>query len=103
VRFTGNWSSATTVDGGTGSATGNLHFSSLATANVRIFADLGQNPSLMKHKWARGMRVTLALNNITNSRQHVRDANGDTPISYQPAYLDPLGRTIRISIRKLFF
>jgi iron complex outermembrane recepter protein len=103
VRFTGSWSSATTVDGGTGSATGDLHFSSLATANLRIFADLGQNPSLMKHQWARGMRVTLALNNITNSRQHVRDANGDTPISYQPAYLDPLGRTIRISIRKLFF
>ncbi|MDH7637230.1 TonB-dependent receptor [Sphingomonas oryzagri] len=103
VRLTGDWQSATTVDGGTGSATGDLHFSSLATANLRLFADLGANPSLMKHKWARGMRVTLALNNITNSRQHVRDANGDTPLSYQPAYLDPMGRTIKVSIRKLFF
>jgi hypothetical protein len=103
VRLTGEWQSATTVDGGTGSAIGDLHFSALATANLRIFADLGQNPSLMKHKWARGMRVTLSINNITNSRQHVRDANGDTPLSYQPAYLDPMGRTIKISVRKLFF
>ncbi|WP_454884507.1 TonB-dependent receptor [Sphingomonas oryzagri] len=103
VRMTGQWQSATTVDGGASSPTGDLHFSSLATANLRLFADLGANPSLMKHRWARGMRVTLSLNNITNSRQHVRDANGDTPLSYQPAYLDPMGRTIKISIRKLFF
>jgi len=103
VRLTGEWQSATTVNGGTESATGNLHFSSLATANLRLFADLGQNPSLMKHRWARGMRVTLSINNITDSRQHVRDANGDTPLSYQPAYLDPMGRTIKLSIRKLFF
>jgi phosphoribosylformylglycinamidine (FGAM) synthase PurS component len=33
----------------------------------------------------------------------VRDAAGATPISYQPAFLDPLGRTVRISLRKLFF
>ncbi|PXA87512.1 TonB-dependent receptor, partial [Nostoc sp. 3335mG] len=103
VRMTGEWQSATNVDGGTGAATGNLHFSSLATANLRLFADLGANPSLLKHRWARGMRVTLSIDNITNSRQHVRDANGDTPLSYQPAYLDPMGRTIKLSVRKLFF
>jgi len=33
----------------------------------------------------------------------VRDANGVTPISYQPDYLDPTGRAVRLSIRKLFF
>jgi len=103
VRMTGEWESATTVDGGTGTATGNLHFSSLATANLRLFADLGQNLSLMKYKWARGMRVTLSITNITDSRQHVRDANGDTPITYQPAYLDPMGRAIKLSVRKLLF
>ncbi|WBO20877.1 porin family protein [Sphingomonas abietis] len=103
VRLTGEWQSGTTVDGGTDSATGNLHFSDFATVNLRLFADLGQNPALMKHAWARGMRVTLAVTNILDSRQHVRDANGETPISYQPAYLDPTGRSIKISIRKLFF
>jgi hypothetical protein len=103
VRLNGAWQSPTTVNGGVGSATGDLHFSSLATANFRLFADLGANPALLKHKWARGMRVTLSVNNIFDTRQHVHDANGDTPLSYQPAYLDPLGRTIKISIRKLFY
>lgn len=103
VRLTGQWQSPTTVTGGLGTTTGDLHFSGLATANLRLFADLGQQPSLVKHRWARGMRVTLSVTNLLDSRQHVRDANGLTPLSYQPAYLDPMGRTVKISLRKLFF
>ena len=103
VRLSGQWQSPTTVTGGTGTTTGDLHFSGLATANLRLFADLGQQPSLVKHRWARGMRVTLSVTNLLDSRQHVRDANGMTPLSYQPAYLDPMGRTIKVSLRKLFF
>jgi hypothetical protein len=33
----------------------------------------------------------------------VTDAAGLTPVSYLPAYLDPLGRSVRVSVRKLFF
>ena len=33
----------------------------------------------------------------------VHDQLGLTPISYQPAYLDPVGRKISFSFRKLFF
>ena len=51
----------------------------------------------------RGARVTLSVSNVFNSRQRVRDATGVTPISYQPDYLDSLGRTVRLSVRKLFF
>jgi hypothetical protein len=32
----------------------------------------------------------------------VRDANGATPLSYRPDYIDPQGRVIRLSFRKLF-
>ena len=32
----------------------------------------------------------------------VRDAAGNVPLNYQPDLLDPLGRTIMISFRKLF-
>ncbi len=103
ARLTGKWQSPTTVTGGVGTSTGDLHFSGLATLNFRLFADLGQQPALVKHRWARGMRVTLSVTNLFDTRQHVRNANGLTPLSYQPAYLDPLGRTVRISLRKLFF
>ena len=50
-----------------------------------------------------GMRFVVSVDNLFDSRQRVRDAAGNTPVSYQPDYLDPLGRTIRIGIRKLLF
>lgn len=99
-----NWQSGTYVNGGTTGNDDPLNFSPLTTLNLRLFADLSsQLKFVAKHPWARGMRVSLYANNLLDSRQRVRDANGNTPISYQPDYLDPLGRTVMISIRKLFY
>jgi outer membrane receptor protein involved in Fe transport len=103
IRADGNWKSATSVRGDGTGTTGDLHFSDLATLNLRLFADLAQMPKLIGKPWARGLRVSFGVNNLFNSRQRVRDDNGDTPLRYQPAYLDPLGRTVSISIRKLIF
>jgi len=102
-RLSANWQGATTVAGGVNGGEA-LRFSSLATVNLRLFANLGQDQALVQ-KWPflRGARLSLSVNNLFNSRQQVRDADGNTPVSYQPAYLDPLGRTVRISFRKLFF
>ena len=80
-----------------------LRFADLATVNLRLFADLGQQPIAREHPFLRGTRVTLSVTNLLNSRQRVTDATGSTPISYQPAYLDALGRSVQLSIRKLFF
>ena len=68
-----------------------------------MFANLQQIGSLAKHPWARGARITFAITNLTDNRERVRDASGATPLRYQPDLLDPFGRTIKISIRKLFF
>lgn len=107
ARLIGNWQSGTRVDGrpdGSGNTTGDLFFSDFATVNLRLFADLGQQRSLVrKYRWLRGTRVSLGINNILDSRLDVRDAAGQTPLSYQPNLLDPLGRSVTISIRKLFF
>jgi len=51
----------------------------------------------------RGTRLTFSVTNLFNERVRVTDALGETPVSYQPDYLDPLGRSVRISIRKSFF
>jgi outer membrane receptor protein involved in Fe transport len=100
ARLTGNWRSGTTVNTLTGD---NLHFSPLATLDLRLFANPGDIPELeVKHPWLRGTQVQLQLNNLFNSRPKVHDANGNVPLSYQPDLLDPLGRTIMISFRKLF-
>ena len=103
ARLSVDWESGTHVDGALG-GTSRLNFGSLATANLRLFANLGQMPSLVKnHPFLRGTRVSIGIDNIFNTRRDVTDATGSTPLRYQQGYLDPLGRTISISFRKLFF
>ncbi|KFG90419.1 TonB-dependent receptor-like protein precursor [Sphingobium herbicidovorans NBRC 16415] len=103
ARLNVDWESGTHVDGALGGAS-RLNFGSLATANLRLFANLGQMPLLVKqHPFLRGTRVSIGIDNIFNKRREVTDATGATPLRYQQGYLDPLGRTISISFRKLFF
>jgi hypothetical protein len=98
-----NWESGTHVDGALGGSS-RLDFGSLATANLRLFANFGQMPSLVKaHPFLRGARVSIGIDNIFNTRRDVTDATGATPVRYQQGYLDPLGRTVSVSFRKLFF
>lgn len=98
-RLSANWQSGTSVD--TQSTT--LKFGSLATVDLRLFANLGMMPKLVeKHDWLRGTQIFLGVNNVFDSKQDVRDATGTTPFSYVPDRLDPQGRTIRLTIRKLF-
>jgi hypothetical protein len=100
ARVNANWRSGTTVDTLSGD---NLRFSPLATFDLRLFANPGDMPELaVKHPWLRGTQVQLRVDNIFNSRPKVHDAGGAVPLSYQPDLLDPLGRTIMISFRKLF-
>ncbi|MGC5795965.1 TonB-dependent receptor [Sphingomonas sp. NFX23] len=104
ARISANYATGTRVNGGTIAAPETLNFGGLATANARLFADLGQRLEWVKaHPWLRGMRVSLSVDNVFNTRQRVTDATGAVPNTYQPDYLDPLGRTVRLSIRKLFF
>lgn len=106
ARLSANWQSGTFVRGGLGSGRTDedLRFSSLATVNLRLFAELSQQRALVrKYPWLRGTRVSLVVDNLFGNRLDVTNATGETPVGYQPAYLDPLGRSVRISIRKLFF
>jgi len=104
VRLTGNWQSATRVVDPVDPPAANLRFSDLATANLRVFANVGQLPGLVgKSAWLRGLRVSLSVDNIFSERQRVTDANGITPLAYRPGLIDPLGRTVTFSIRRQFF
>jgi outer membrane receptor protein involved in Fe transport len=80
--------------------TDTLHFSPLLAINLRAFADMHR---LLPHSaWAKGFRLSLDAVNLTDKRQTVRDSLGRTPLQYQPAYRDPLGRTIEVELRKVF-
>lgn len=104
ARLSANWRSGTSVRGGAGATTGDLSFSGLTTVNLRLFANFaGMRTLVQQRPWLRGSRLTVSVDNLFDQRQRVRDALGQTPLGYQAAYLDPVGRVVRIGFRKLFF
>ncbi|MEO6580590.1 MAG: TonB-dependent receptor plug domain-containing protein [Sphingomicrobium sp.] len=100
ARLSGDWRSGTRVEGGTN---GDLRFSPLTTLDLRVFANLGERFDLVaKHPWLIGSSVRLEVENLLNQRPKVRDAFGAVPLSYQSDLLEPTGRTVTLSFRKLF-
>ena len=100
ARLSGNWRSASEVAGGPG---GSLRFSPFARADLRLFANLGEQFGLVaKNPWLRGTQLRLDIENVFDGKPRVRDALGATPINYQPDLIDPVGRTVQITLRKLF-
>jgi hypothetical protein len=103
ARLSADWKQGT-FESVPGSPTGNLYFSDVTALNLRFFDNLGRQRAVVKRfPWLRGARVTLNITNLLDDRISVRDAAGATPLSYQPGYLDPTGRTISLSLRKLFY
>lgn len=102
VRATADWHAATRVNGVT--PADRLSYADRTTLGLRLFADLGgQRKLATAHPWVRGLRISLTVDNLFASQIKVRDASGATPANYRPDRLDPLGRTLRLTIRKLFF
>lgn len=99
LALDGQWQSGSTARSGTTV----LNFSGRSTVNLKLFADLGQLGFLSQHKpWLARTRLSLDINNLFDSRTRVSDASGATPLSYQSSFLDPLGQSIRVEIRKQF-
>lgn len=106
ARLSFNWQSGTKVlvDPSGPSSPDDLRFSDLTTVGLRIFADLGQRPGIaMKHPWLRGARISFGIDNIFDDKLDVTNRAGDTPINYQPDLIDPVGRRVELSFRKVFF
>ena len=84
---------------------GTLQFAPLTTADLRLYYDLGRTSEgrpVSRDSWRRNLRFSIDIDNITNSKQSVFDVAGQVPFGYEEDALDPLGRTVMFSIRKLF-
>jgi outer membrane receptor protein involved in Fe transport len=93
LRLSADWKRGTSVNDPS-SPLGDLTFSDIAKVDIRLFADLGARRDLVaKYPFFRGARLALALTNVFDQ---------GIPISYQPAYLDPVGRKISVSFREMF-
>lgn len=82
-----------------------LRFSDQTTINLNMFVDLGQQQSLVQRfGWLEGSRLNLGFQNIFDTRTEVTTLDGsDLPLNYQSDYLDPQGRTISLTFRKILF
>ena len=100
IRMGGIWRGgsrlATRVDG----APELLWFAPLMTVNMNAFLDAQR--VLPGRDWARQLRLSLNVVNLTGQRQRVRDSAGATPLQFQPAYRDPVGRQVEVEFRKVF-
>ena len=103
-RMVAKWRDGSSIDGGmSSSGPVDLTFEPLLTVDLRLFVDLGLQPIALRNEFVRGARVSLAVENLFDQHPRVRSADGTVPLNYQPALLDPQGRTLRLSFRKLFF
>jgi uncharacterized membrane protein YgcG len=100
ARVGTNWKSATDVRTFNGDR---LRFSPVGTFNLSLFANPGDIPEVsVKHPWLRGTQVRFEINNVFNTRPSVHSALGNPLLNFQPDLLDPIGRTVMITFRKLF-
>lgn len=99
VNVNGAWRGGSVIDAGP--TTGALRFDDQTTVNLSAFYEAPRDVKLgVMSKWVAGTRITLAADNLFYSRPVVKDARGATPQAYQPDYLDPLGRTVKLTLRK---
>lgn len=96
VNLDASYEGPARIDGGL--PVTNLHFSSKFILNGTVHTALGQR---IHKPWAKKLTVSVQVQNIFDTRRHVEDATGATPNRYQPALLDPLGRTVKLTLRKL--
>ncbi len=104
LRLSADWRSATSVDGGAIGQTGTLNFSDIGTLNLRLWDDFSSQPkTFIKYPFLRGVRMTLNVNNLFDQRIKVTSTAGPTPLIYQSAFLNPTGRVISLSLRKILY
>lgn len=105
VRTSLNWRSGSRVSGGSNqmnAAPSQLEFRYKPIVNMDLFLNpedriIGNMPS-----WIKGTQIVLSIANAANARPSVKDGAGRTPLRFQPAYLDPIGRSLELSVRKVF-
>ena len=92
LRFNASYKSGTDVRGSGLPGSSDLHFGSLFTLDLRMFADLGRQAKLVKSApFFKNARISFSVNNVFDARQRVTDQNGQVPLRYQPYLVDPNG------------
>lgn len=79
-----------------------LRFRYKPILNLQIFLNpqdriVGNVPNSLQN-----LQISLRIDNAFASRPKVVDETGNTPFLFKPAFLDPLGRSVSLTARKVF-
>lgn len=104
VNVNGNWSSATRVRNTASAAReGDFRFKPPAIFNLSAFVEPEHIlPGIGKSAWMKNVKLSLDIRNLLNGYRQVALGDGSVPAGYSRDEIDPLGRTIRLTIRKRF-
>lgn len=76
-----------------------LSFGALCRLNVS--GSLSMHHFFPHQTWTRHLGLKLSVENLFDGHQRVRAADGTTPYRFQPDLLDPIGRTVSLTLRKV--
>lgn len=104
ANLNGNWQSAVRVrDATRPDGQGDFLYPATAQFNFGFFAEPQRLWSAVgKKSWLSKLRVALDVQNLFNSYRRVRLSDGSVPAGYRRYEVDPLGRSVQISIQKQF-
>lgn len=101
----GQWQSAARVDNpAIADGVGDLRFSAFGQFTLSFFVEPGNllAPGGATKGWASNLRLSLDVQNVFDSFQRVTLADGRTAPGYDRYALNPLGRTVQLTVRKRF-
>lgn len=104
TTLSGIWSSETHLrNRAMPDGSGDLSFARPATFNLSVFAEPAQlRGGQGKPGWLNNVRLSLDVRNLFGSYRRVTRPDGSIPLNYSRDQVDPLGRTVRLSLRKRF-
>ena len=103
VTLDGNWQSGFRLRAPTGSGQQDYRHRPVTTLNLRLFAEperllrMQETPA-----WLSDLNISLDVRNLFNGYRRVVLDDGSVPAGYRRYDVDPLGRTVQLSVRKRF-
>lgn len=97
LTLQGNWASGGQLQGAT--EQGALRFKPPLTLNLSTFFEPDK---WKKMSWMKGVRFSLDVQNLTRQYRRIVREDGSVPVGFGRDDVDPIGRTIRFSVRKKF-
>lgn len=103
VNLAAIWSSPARVDQSLADPKTALRVTPPTILNLSIFVNPDQLfPRLRDSAFTKGLKISLSVQNLLNDYRRVKLSDGSIPAGFSHDEVDPLGRSMRLTVRKRF-